>query len=206
MVVSTTRLTAILASFVLVACAKSGITQDQAVLAAETPVVTQDYSSEAFFPYQKPVDQFTQASLVSNPNDAVRFRLSFYPRENAPRMVVTVNGVTVTSGFTVSSNQLIFQPQPAPNAKITASYDPENPNDVMATNVMIIPGSMDLQSLRVLLNGVLVKLSDLGLSMNEAGNYVFDPSMLLFNYDDPYNLYNSQGLDVRIFGSIVVSP
>ena len=76
----------------------------------------------------------------------------------------------------------------------------------MATNVMIIPGSIDLQSLRVLLNGVLVKLSDLGLSLNEAGNYVFDPAMLLFNYDDPYNLYNSQGLDVHIFGSIVVSP
>ena len=207
MTVSTSRLTTILASFVFVACAKSGMTQDPVAMASDAPIVMQAYVSEVFFPYQKPVDQFTQAAFVSNPNDPITLTLSYYPREVAPNMTVTVNGVTVAStSYTINSNHLILQPQPAPNAKITVTYDVENPNDVMKTNTITIPGSIDLPSLRVSLNGVLVQLSDLRLAMDAGGNYIFDPAKLLFNYDNPYNIYASRGVDVQINGNVVVSP
>lgn len=207
MTVSTSSLTTILASFVFVACAKPGMTQDQVAMASDAPIVMQAYTSEVFFPYQKPVDQFTQGTFVSNPNDPVTLTLSYYPREVAPNMTVTVNGVSVAStSYTINSNHLILQTQPAPNAKITVTYDVENPNDVMKTNAIIIPGSIDLPSLRVSLNGVLVQLSDLRLAMDAGGNYIFDPAKLLFNYDNPYNIYASRGVDVQINGNVVVSP
>lgn len=200
---STTYLTAVIASLMLVACAKTGISSDPVAVVADQPSISQPLAIEVFFPYQKPVDQFTQTSTVSNPSDAVRFQLSHFPRESSPRLQVSINGVTVTTGFSVNADQLIFQPQPAPNAKITVSYDPENPNDVMTTRALIIPGDIDIQSLRVVLNGVLVRLSDLGLALNNDGNYVFDPAMVLFNFDDPYHVYTSKGLDVLILANEV---
>jgi hypothetical protein len=200
---STSGLTTLTVSLLLLACAKSGISQDLPVASSGGSALVQDFSSTVDFPYQRPTDEFDQASIIANPNDATRFALRYYPRAYDPRLVVTVNGVLVTSGYSLSSNQLIFQPQPPPLAHITVTYDPENPNDVMTTHRLLIPGSMNLLSLQVLMNGIPVRLTDLRLSLNEQGDYVFDPSLLLFDYDDPYQIYSHQGLHVQVLGQLL---
>lgn len=205
MICSTTRLTLILLSVALVACAKQGVSQDP-VSSLDIPSVTKSFSSDIFFPYAPQTDTFTQASLVSNPSDAARFYLTYSPRQNNPNAKVSVNGVQVTSGFTITTGQIVFQPQPAPNAKIIVTYDVENPNDVMQTQPILIPVTMDLQTLRVALNATVVQFSDLHLSVDMTGNYyVFDPSALLFDYDDPYHVYDNKGLDVFVSGDTVSS-
>jgi hypothetical protein len=205
MICSTTRLTLILAVVGLVACAKKGITQDP-VASLDYPSLTQSYSSDLFFPYQQPVDTFTQPALISNPNDAARFHLSYAPRDPNPNLKVTVNGVLTTAGVSLDNQNLVIQPQPPPSAQVVVSYDVQNPNDVMRTQLVLIPVSVDLQTLRVALNQNVVSFNALHLAVDSTGEYyVFDPSMVLFNYDDPYQVYALKGLDVFISGTLVIT-
>lgn len=137
------------------------------------------------------------------PQAKSRFRLSREARTQTGDRQVLVNQRVLNSGFRLEKRELVFDQAPESGAQVLVRYTPENLRDAFVIQTLILPRDLEASSLFVRLNGQAVSFENLGLSRNSNGDYVFDPSSLVFREGDPFELARRRELRIEISGEQV---
>lgn len=154
-----------------------------------------EFSYQDFIPLVQMSESFVQ---VANGILKTKFALQVRPHTNINFMRVMVNGVVLTEGYSVSSINLVFDVAPVAGAQIAVSYDPENLRESVAVRPLVMPANLDLESIRAGFNDHSLFLEDLRMARNANGEIILDPSALVFDYQDSYQLIHNRGLHLEI--------
>lgn len=154
-----------------------------------------DFSFQDFVPLIQINDSFVQEAhgILNN-----KFKLSYRPHINISFMVVKVNGQILRNGYNVSGMYLVFETAPVANSQIAVSYDPENLRESIAINTITLPENLDLDSIRARFNNQSLYLEDLRMSRNPNGELLLDPSAIIFDYQDKFELIRHRGLSLEL--------
>jgi hypothetical protein len=146
------------------------------------------------------IQQVSSNFPQGRPQGKSRFRLSREARTQTGERQVLLNQRPISQGFRLEKRELVFDQPPESNAEILVRYTPENLRDAFSIQTMILPKDLEVSSLSVKLNSQRVPLENLGLSRNSNGDFVFDPSSIVFKEGDPFELVRRRELRIEISG------
>jgi hypothetical protein len=178
--------------------------EDQTGLKPELPLQARAVTVRA----KNPDYRVRTLSLRSNqpngrPELKKQFKLQRTARADQRNFQVRVQGQLVPAD--ISETEVRFAQAPSAGSEIEVTYDPESLLETMRAEKISLPSSLQWESLVVKLNGQTVGVDRLGLSQNSAGEVIFDPNILLADIDDPYKVIEFKGLEIDIFGRVIVS-
>lgn len=116
-------------------------------------------------------------------------------------VVVKINGVQVTTGFTLNGNDLDFALAPVTGAKIEVSYRYLKLKDSVAVEPIIIDGREDMNSISIFLNSIKASKADLKFERNLDGSWLVTLNDSVFSEEDRFQIRAKGLLRVRVFRS-----
>jgi hypothetical protein len=116
---------------------------------------------------------------------------------------VYINGNKVSGGYYFEKYNLRFDEAPSDGSQIYVTYDPANFRDAVLTKPIVMPADIDLLGVKINFNDVVMPVESLRLSTDIDGNFVLDPAIFVFTYHDPYSIFKTGGLRIKIFGEVV---
>lgn len=115
-------------------------------------------------------------------------------------MIVTVNGVRVTSGISLVNGEVVFNQAPARGAQITIEYDYASLIDALQTSPVVLAATEDLKKVAVFLNGTKVNGTYVRFEKNLEGQWMMLLNPAALTSADPFGIRANGGvLDVKVF-------
>jgi len=118
---------------------------------------------------------------------------------NMSSLVVKINGVALTSGFSVINGEIVFLQAPIRGAKIEVEYAYASLIDSLQTKPVVLPAGEDLNRIAVFLNGVKVTGTFVRFEKNLEGQWMLllNPASLAEN--DPFKIRETGSLEVKVY-------
>lgn len=116
-------------------------------------------------------------------------------------VVVSINGVRVMAGYTISGTDLDFNIAPASGAKIEISYSYQKLKDSVAVEPIIVDGREDINAITIFLNSIKATNADLRFERNLEGHWQVTLNDSVLSEDDRFQIRAKGLLRVRVFRS-----